>query len=270
MFGACSTHIKHDSHLFQWPSTSKTPYVLIIQPTVFEPAFKFEKKKHKRLRRFSWIVYTRFWKFRKSCVMEFQLFFLLQVRRFSDPGQQQLTSFLVSLQDFLECLSCENLEHEDFLKEMFRIKWIQSWMGISTAPFAQANLQCGVRINTAGKFNPFTPKSDQCQISPAASPEILYITVRRTWLFIAYSDERWLYYYQFSLPHLYISRQEVGRIYFLNLVVKWSCEHKSNFNQYPWARAGGQMLSALAFGQPALHRVSPACSYFELSPEFSQ
>ena len=44
---------------------------------------------------------------------------------------------------------------------------------------------------------PFTPKSDQCQISPAASPEILHHTVWRTWLFIAYSDERWLYY-QFS------------------------------------------------------------------------
>ena len=40
-------------------------------------------------------------------------------------------------------------------------------------------------------FNPFTPKSDQCQISPAAPPEILHHTVRRTWLFIAYSDERW-------------------------------------------------------------------------------
>ena len=32
-------------------------------------------------------------------------------------------------------------------------------------------------------MNPFTPKSDQCQISPAASPEILHHTVRRTWLF---------------------------------------------------------------------------------------
>ena len=52
-------------------------------------------------------------------------------------------------------------------------------------------------------FNPFTPESDQFQISPAASPEILHHTVWRTWLFIAYSDERWLYY-QFSLPHLYI------------------------------------------------------------------
>ena len=38
--------------------------------------------------------------------------------------------------------------------------------------------------------NTFTPESDQCQISPAASPEILHHTVRRTWLFIAYSDER--------------------------------------------------------------------------------
>ena len=52
-------------------------------------------------------------------------------------------------------------------------------------------------------INPFTPKSDQCQISPVASPEILHHTVWRTWLFLAYSDERWLYY-QFSLPHLYI------------------------------------------------------------------
>ena len=53
-------------------------------------------------------------------------------------------------------------------------------------------------------FNPFTPKSDQHQTSPAASPEILHHTVRRTWLFIGYSDERWLHY-QFSLPHPYIS-----------------------------------------------------------------
>ena len=41
-------------------------------------------------------------------------------------------------------------------------------------------------------LNPFTPKGDQSPISPAASPEILHHTVWRTWLFIAYSDERWL------------------------------------------------------------------------------
>ena len=68
-------------------------------------------------------------------------------------------------------------------------------------------------------FNPFTPKSDQCQISPAASPEISYHTVWRTWLFIAYSDERWLSY-QFSRPHLCIALWKVGRMHFFNLGVK--------------------------------------------------
>ena len=34
-------------------------------------------------------------------------------------------------------------------------------------------------------------KSDQYQISPAPSPEISHHTIWRTWLFIAYSDERW-------------------------------------------------------------------------------
>ena len=37
-------------------------------------------------------------------------------------------------------------------------------------------------------------KSDQFQISPAASPEILHPTVWRMGPFIAYSDERWIYY----------------------------------------------------------------------------
>ena len=37
-------------------------------------------------------------------------------------------------------------------------------------------------------FSTFTPKSDQDQISPAASPVILHHAVWRTWLFIAYSD----------------------------------------------------------------------------------
>ena len=68
-------------------------------------------------------------------------------------------------------------------------------------------------------LNPFTPKSDQFQISPAASPEISHHTVWRTWISIAFSDERW-FYYQFSLHHPYISFQKVGRMYFLNLEVK--------------------------------------------------
>ena len=44
--------------------------------------------------------------------------------------------------------------------------------------------------------------SDQCQNSPAASQEIWHHTVWRTWLFIAYSDEKWLYY-KVSLHHSY-------------------------------------------------------------------
>ena len=53
-------------------------------------------------------------------------------------------------------------------------------------------------------INPFTPKSDQSQISTAASPGILHCTVWRTWLFVSYKVDRWLCY-QVSLHHLYIS-----------------------------------------------------------------
>ena len=63
------------------------------------------------------------------------------------------------------------------------------------------------------RFNPFIPKSDQYQISPAASPEILHHTVWITWLFIAYSDER--------LPILttsLVSLRKAGRIW---QRVKW-------------------------------------------------
>ena len=45
-------------------------------------------------------------------------------------------------------------------------------------------------------------ESDQCQNSPAASQEMWHHTVWRTWLFIAYSDEKWLFY-KFSLHHSY-------------------------------------------------------------------
>ena len=70
-------------------------------------------------------------------------------------------------------------------------------------------------------INPFTPKSDQCQISPAASLEILHHTVWRTWLFVAYSDERWLccsnsHYLTCTFPF-----RKGGRINFSNLGVKW-------------------------------------------------
>ena len=63
-------------------------------------------------------------------------------------------------------------------------------------------------------------KSDRCKISPAASPVILHHTVWRTWLFIAHSDGRWLYY-QLSL---YLTcaflLKSWGECMFLNLGVK--------------------------------------------------
>ena len=74
-------------------------------------------------------------------------------------------------------------------------------------------------LATKSCVNPFTPKSDQCQLSPAASPVILHHTVRRTWLFIAYSDERWLYY-QFSLRYLNISFKRFRWMYFSNFGVR--------------------------------------------------
>ena len=51
-------------------------------------------------------------------------------------------------------------------------------------------------------INLFTPESDQFQISPAASPALLHHTTWRTWLFIAYSNERSLY---LLLHHLFNS-----------------------------------------------------------------
>ena len=45
-----------------------------------------------------------------------------------------------------------------------------------------------ITVSAMTGLNPFTPKSDQVQISPVASPVILHHTVWRTWLFIAYSD----------------------------------------------------------------------------------
>ena len=51
---------------------------------------------------------------------------------------------------------------------------------------------------------------------PQQPPEILHHTVWRTWLFIVYSNERWLYH-QFSILHLFISLQKVGRMYFFEL-----------------------------------------------------
>ena len=77
------------------------------------------------------------------------------------------------------------------------------------------------------QLNPFTPKSDQYQISPPASPVILHHTVWRTWLFIAYSDERWLYH-QFSLPHSHISFKKGWESVTFDLSTNLTCGSSSS------------------------------------------
>ena len=66
------------------------------------------------------------------------------------------------------------------------------------------------------------PKNIMSTPRAAAPPKyITSCTVWRTWLFIAHSDEvGWLYFYQFSLHHSYISLQKVGKVCFLNVGVK--------------------------------------------------
>ena len=90
-------------------------------------------------------------------------------------------------------------------------------------------------------LNPFTPKSDQFQISSAASPVILHRTVWGIWLFIAYSDERWLYY-QFSLPQQYISLQEGWENVVFELYSWWA---SSTFSY--GSRGGGVRGGACTF-----------------------
>ena len=63
-------------------------------------------------------------------------------------------------------------------------------------------------------FNPFTPESDQCQTSPAASPVILHHIVWGTWLFIAYADERWLYHKILTASPIHFSLGRLGECTF--------------------------------------------------------
>ena len=107
--------------------------------------------------------------------------------------------------------SCyKRYSEEAFLRDVSNIPWsvIEGARDADDAVYLWESLFKGGADDhapmKAKRVNPFTPKSDQCQISSAASPVILHRTVWGIWLFIAYSDERWLYY-QFSLPHQYIS-----------------------------------------------------------------
>ena len=63
---------------------------------------------------------------------------------------------------------------------------------ISVSATNQTDLETSVNAelnNLNCWLKPFSPKCDQYQISSVASPEILHHTVRRTWLFIGYSNE---------------------------------------------------------------------------------
>ena len=52
-------------------------------------------------------------------------------------------------------------------------------------------------------FNPYTPKSDQFQISPCSLTGKIISHIMKNLAFIAYTAGRWLYY-QFSLHHVCI------------------------------------------------------------------
>ena len=91
------------------------------------------------------------------------------------------------------------------LEGNFDIDHSQEWKGYIACRERRVFLALLLLIDIyawTAHLNPFTPESDQCQISPAASQEIWHHTVWRTWLFIAYSDEKWSYY-KFSLRHSY-------------------------------------------------------------------
>ena len=86
----------------------------------------------------------------------------------------------------------------------------------------------GIRIRfvMATTVSTATPKSDQFQISPAASEEILHHTVWRTWLFIPYSDERRLCYQFLTTLLIYFSFKGWENVLFElgseRLKYKWS------------------------------------------------
>ena len=131
-----------------------------------------------------------------------------------------ISNFPCSLTRNITSHSMENLVFHGSLPRMFNIKFpLQPHQNYHITQYGELGLSW------------LTPKSDQCQISPAASPEILHHTVWRTWSFMAhsqecsisnfpcsltrnitshsmknlafhsFSDKRWLYY-RFSLPHL--------------------------------------------------------------------
>ena len=72
-----------------------------------------------------------------------------------------------------------------------RLLYNLNWYTLVFHTCLMKRLILGYSLSLQGlQVNPFTPKSDQCQIPPAASPRILHHTVGRTWLVIAYKVDR--------------------------------------------------------------------------------
>ena len=96
-------------------------------------------------------------------------------------------------------------------------------------------------------INPFTPGSDQFQISPTASPEILHHTLWRTWLFPGYSERSLYTTNSHYLTHTFLLKGwenvlfEIGRER-LNEVISWQCASISfdfrHFCSGAWPESG--------------------------------
>ena len=86
--------------------------------------------------------------------------------------------------------------------------------------FAFSPIPLFIRKVTYFHGYPFTPKSFQLQISPAASPETLHHTVWRIWLFIPCNSMRDAWNSHHLTHTLFFKGWEDERMYFLNLGVK--------------------------------------------------
>ena len=96
-------------------------------------------------------------------------------------------------------------------------------------------------------INPFTPGSDQFQISLTASPEILHHTLWRTWLFPGYSERSLYTTNSHYLTHTFLLKGwenvlfEIGRER-LNEVISWQCASISfdfrHFCSGAWPESG--------------------------------
>ena len=127
-------------------------------------------------------IFLLFCQFKKSCWCSGQQIVPVPLTR--------LSPLLLELLDLRHGRLCSCLKNsEKVVTTKIFTKNESAW---TTRNFTSNSSISMIDLHWLLTVNPFTPESDQCQISPQAPPEILHHTVRRTWLIIAYSDERWL------------------------------------------------------------------------------